>query len=97
METPSHNYYEDGDFILRLQPLYDYILLHCEVNVWNSRVLRNMYTVFGNLINEAEVKGYKKLVTITPNPNFARLFGAITTSHFEHDGKHYEVMQWELN
>lgn len=37
------------------------------------------------------------MLTITPNPKFAKLFGGTSVGEIDHDGKKYEVVVWDLN
>lgn len=96
METHSVDYYRDGDFTLRLNYLYDFILLHCIVTNWNKSTLRKIYSVFHTLKEESKSKGYRRLMTVTPNPKFAKLFGGETVGQTNYENKYYEVVEWVL-
>lgn len=97
METQSNIvYYQDGDFTLRLVPTDQTLLMHCDVSVWNTKTLRNMYRVFASLLSEAKETPYVQLMTISPNPKFAKLFGGDTEQSFTQNGIEYEVIVWDL-
>lgn len=98
METqlPKLTYYKDDDFILEIQIYEGQVLLHCEVDNWTPSSLRRGYSVFKSLLSEVKDLNVDRLVTITPNPKFAKLFGGTTISEFEHENKIHEVIIWEL-
>lgn len=82
--------YKDEDFVVESSFYKDYLVLHCEVTNWNLTVLKRMYKVFGALRNE-----FPKMMTITPNPNFAKLFGGETVEYVIIDGQSCEVIVWD--
>ncbi len=99
METQSHKniYFEDEFFRLEYEVADDILNLHCIVRRSTPRAFRNMYNVFGRLLEEAKEKGFKQLMTVTPNPKFAQLFGGTQLCTLISDmGKEYEVYVWDL-
>ncbi len=97
METqlPKTTYYKDDDFILELQWHEGQIFLHCEVSNWKLSSLKRMYSVFKSLLTEVKNLEVDRLITITPNPKFAKLFGGTVISDFEYENTNYEVIIWE--
>jgi len=88
-------YYQDKDFILETEEIDSFIFLHCIVSKWTPSSLRRGYSIFAKLRNEAESKN-KTLGTITPNPNFVKLFGGTVIFSFLHsDDLNYKVIIWD--
>lgn len=98
METqlPKHTYYKDSNFVLEIQFYEGQLLLHCEVLSWTLSSLRRGYSVFKTLQEEAKEFEIDRMVTITPNPKFAKLFGGTTISEIEYNDIKYEVIEWVL-
>lgn len=97
-ETQRRNsYYKDDNFSLEYEVFNGCLLLHCEVKTWNASVLRRCYSVFSDLQKNAFLKGYEKLITVTPNPKFAKLFNGTMVNEVEYGGEKYEVIEWDLN
>lgn len=97
METqlPKHTYYKDKDFVVQVQFYEGQLILHCEVLNWVPSTLRRCYSVFKSLLEEVKQFEIDRMITITPNPKFAKLFGGTTISEIEHDNIKYEVIAWE--
>lgn len=96
-ETLKRNtYYKDSDFTLEYEVYEGTLLLHCEVNNWTPSVLRRGYSIFADLVENAIKKGYDKLMTVTPNPHFAKMFNGETVRVVYYLGKEYEVIEWDL-
>lgn len=89
-------YYEDEDFKLECNEFNGEYFLHCVVYNWTISSLKKGIKVFGELLNEKESEGVKRLVTATPNPKFARLLGGTYFETIYKEGKRYEVYQWVL-
>lgn len=87
--------YEDEDVLFEYEAMGEDLLLHCEIKQWSHSKFKNMIKVFASFMNQAESLGYKKVFTVTPNPNFAKLFGGRKTNSFEYEGKYYEVVLWD--
>ena len=102
METPSRNvFYKDDDFVIETEEYEDAVLgrvllLHCTVSYWKLSALRRGYSVFADLQDWAEDNKYECLMTVTPNPRFAKLMGGTTLRYLHHDNENYEVIVWEL-
>lgn len=97
METASRKtYYKDDDFILEYEEHQGALLLHCEYTKWNASTLRRGYSVFADLMKNAYLKGYDKLLTVTPNPKFAKMFNGETVNKISYGGIEYEVIEWDL-
>lgn len=88
-------FYKDEDFTFSFFYQNNTALLHCEVEKWNTKVLRKMYEVFGVFREFCKRDGIEKIGTVTPNPKFAKLFGAKALGKSSFLGKEYEVMQWD--
>jgi hypothetical protein len=87
-------YYKDDDVLFQIEPNSEGVFLHCEVYNWKPSVLKKSYRVFGAFLNEAQELGIKKVVTITPNPKFAKLFGGEVVTKGYIDDVLHEVIQW---
>ena len=99
METKSlkQTYYQDNNFSVEYELAENILNLHCNVINFTTNVLRTMNYVFGKLMNEAREKGYEQLMTVTPNPRFAKLFaGKYQDTLVDDTGKEYEVYTWDL-
>jgi hypothetical protein len=98
METqlPKIIYYQDDDFLLEVQQYEGQINLHCTVSNWTPSSLRRGYRVFASLIDEATSLGFDRLLTITPNPKFAKLFGGTVISELDYNNIKHEVIIWVL-
>lgn len=96
IKLPKIVYYEDEDFCLEYQKSGDVVNLHCVVHNWNFSSLKRGYVVFGKMMNEFSQQGITSMITVTPNPKFAKLFGGTTVETIEQDNKKYEVIVWEL-
>lgn len=72
------------------------IVLHCNVSSFSASKLKLMRSVFEIFKSDARDRGFNKLVTVTPNPKFAALFGGETKDHFVINDQYVEVMTWEL-
>ena len=97
METQSRKtFYTDSDFIIEVEDYLENLLIHCEVFNWKPSVLRRGYSIFVKLEQYARDNGYTRMMTVTPNPKFAKLVGGTTTSALEYENKTHEVIVWEL-
>ena len=70
--------------------------LHATVTRFSPQVLRVGYRIFAEIERQAKDAGLKKLITVTPNPKFAKLFGGITVQTLSYNGIEYEVVVWDL-
>jgi hypothetical protein len=89
-------YYKDDDVLFEIEPNSEGVFLHCEVTNWKPSVLKKSYRVFGEFLNFAQHHKIKKVVTTTPNPKFALLFGGKVINSGEIDGVYHEVIEWEV-
>lgn len=97
METASRKvYYKDDNFTLEYEIYNGDMLLHCQYDHWSPSALRRGYSVFADLMKNAYLKGYDRLMTVTPNPKFAKLFGGDTVEVIAYGGIEYEVIVWDL-
>jgi len=90
-------YYQDSNIKFEYEMCADFVAIHCAVTVWNKSVLRNAYFVFGEFMNMTTDLGITKIVTLSPNPKFAKLFGGKAVKSFPYEGKNIEVIVWELS
>ena len=90
-------FYADEDISFAYEEDRTEVVLHCEVFNWSHSVLKRSYMVLGDFMNQKRKEGFKTLVTITPNPKFAKLFGGKSIGDMDLDGKKYEVVTWDLN
>ena len=99
METQSHKtiFHQTDDYVMEVEETSEFLLLHCNVEAWKLSTLRDMYNYFPKLEDYAKEIGYKYLMTITPNPKFARLFGGTILNKFSYEEKQYETIVWELD
>lgn len=88
--------YSDGDVCVSVQPIGDDAHLHCLVYKWSPSVLRRLYEIFAWLERSLGDAGFKRLVTVTPNPKFAKLFGGTYLGDAYYHGVKHEVIVWEL-
>ena len=89
-------YYEDEDFKLECNDVFNESYLHCEVKKWTLSSLKKVFRIFAQLLNEKEQEGVTRLVTVTPNPKFASLLGGSHCETVKQEGIEYEVYQWVL-
>ena len=90
-------FYKDADASFEYEEFGASVLLHCEVLRWTPSIVKKGYMVLGDFMNTMRKQGFKRLVTVTPNPKFAKLFGGKTENAFIYEGKEHEVVVWDLN
>ena len=66
--------------------------VHCEVYNWKLSVMRELYTEFGALLNLAISLGFEEVWSVSPNPKFCELYGALDTG-VRYEGNY--IMYWE--
>lgn len=88
-------YYTDKNFTFSYEIDLDRVVLHCSVACWKTSVLKQMYKVFSSFLNDMAIQGFSNIITATPNPKFARLFGGTSVHTFTYLGKEIEVIKWE--
>lgn len=98
MHTPNFmSIVDDEDFTFKLEDAGLKVAnMHCTVYKWSPRVLRKCVTAFGKAMNLLALDGFKKVITVTPNPKFAYMFGGTFTDSILYEGKYYEVIEWDL-
>lgn len=98
METQSRKvvFYSDRDFVIEVEPFNGNLMIHCIVFNWKPSVLRRGYSIFISLEEYALMNGYTRMMTVTPNPKFAKLVGGTTVSEFEYENNLYETIVWDL-
>ena len=92
MEMSRHTFVKTEDYHIEWEIIGDHCHVHCEVSTWSKKVLREGYIRFVELRKFVNQKGYKEMVSISPNPKFCELFGARSIGTFKEG---YEVMVWE--
>ena len=97
MQIQSHRYlyYKDNNIQIHVEEYQDKVYLHSLVYNWNMYIARHCFSIIKTLFIHLEEKGYTEAYAITPNPKFAKMFGAISLSKFKHENKDYEVVKWE--
>lgn len=89
---------DDEDFTFKMEDAGLKVAnLHCEVYRWSPRVLRKCYQAFAKGMNLLIRDGFKRVVTCTPNPKFAYMFGGVYVDSFLYEGAYYEIIEWELD
>lgn len=89
-------YVDNEQFLVDLEFFDGVVFIHCLVHSWNLSTLKKMYSYFKELKQELSSIGIQKIVTVTPNPKFAKLFGGNTVNKIDYLGAEYEVITWEL-
>lgn len=87
---------ETDSYFVELQIVADTAHLHVTVSKWTPSVLKQLYKVFAELKELLTNKGFSYMVTISPNPKFAKLFGGEVVEEKIIDGVYYEVIVWDL-
>jgi len=96
-QSPRLLFYYDPDFQVEFEPFDDTTAnLHVTARNFSSSVLKRMYLVYAALEDYLGTHGYKKMITITPNPKFCKLFGGTTINTIQYNGKEHEVIEWVL-
>ena len=90
-------FYADQDASFEYEVSGSEVLVHCEMHRWTPSVIRKGYMVLGDFMNTMRKQGLQTMVTVTPNPKFARLFGGKSIAQTSYEGKEYEVVVWDLN
>ena len=98
METQQHKitYYQDKSVKFVVEFNDEGIFLHCDVTDWKPSSLKRYYRVFGKLLEELKEQGVKQIMTVTPNPKFAKLFGGRFEKELYFDNIRHEVIVWEV-
>ena len=65
--------------------------MHCEVYYWKLSVAKQLYTEFGKLLDLARSLDFVEVWSVTPNPEFCKMYGASFVARFGHN----YIMHWE--
>ena len=98
METHSNRvvFFEDADGILEYEMYDGCCILHSQIYSWKLSVFKKCLRVLNTLLNTMRMMGIQYVVAITPNPEFAKLFGGHYISTMEYEDKEYEGIIWDL-
>lgn len=97
MATQSRKiFYKDETFSLEFDDLGEEALIHMYVNSYTHKSVRKWYLETERLREYLIANGFTRAFTVTPNPRFVKLFNGEHTASFEHEGKLYEVVVWDL-
>lgn len=66
--------------------------LHCTTSVWSLSAYKKGKKLMEGFLNLCRKDGDKKVLSITPNPKFAKMFGGKTVGYIQH----CEVIEWDL-
>lgn len=80
------------EYLLEYQYIEGQFHIHCNVYKFNSRVLRDGYMKYAELMDFARWQGFDSMYSISPNKKFCEVFGAVCIG----EQKGYEVMLWDL-
>ena len=84
---------ETQEYLIQTQIIENEFHVHCLVFDWKPSVLKKLYQEFVKLRHYARGSGYEEMYSVSPNPKFCELFGAVRIGTYKED---YEVMKWDL-
>lgn len=93
---PRITVHRDEIVQLDVEIVNTWVFMHVEVFEWTPSSLKHMRRIFEQFKVYIADNGYTRLITYTPNPKFVKMFGGVSVNSFDHEGKHYEVMEWAL-
>ena len=96
ISTPKQLYFKNNDFKLEYQVYLDSVFIHTEVINWNPRSAREGYIVFAKMQKEFKNEGCSRFISISPNPEFCKMYGGYSLQKINYENKEYEVMVWDL-
>lgn len=98
METLSKRvvFYQDEDGTLEYEMYDGACLLHSTITNWNLSVFKKCLRVMNTLLHTMKMIGVEQVMAVTPNSEFAKLFGGRALSTLEYENKKYEVILWDL-
>jgi hypothetical protein len=97
MEIKSRKtYYTDSTFTVEYEQVEDIVNLHVNATQFSPSILKRMYTKFVEMEEFFKQQGIVRMMTITPNPKFCKLFGGTTLGTIVYENKEHEVIIWEL-
>ena len=97
INTLRKTYFKDNDFQIEYQEYDDKLCIHADVYNWSPRVAKKGYIIFTRMQKECKDKGFTKMISVSPNPEFCKMYGATSIQKITYKDKEYEVMVWELN
>lgn len=89
-------YYKDENIDLQYECSGGYVIPHCIISEWKPSVLKTSYKVFGRFLEDMKRAGFKRVLSLTPSPKFAKVFGGVFMDKFIIDNKEVEMFLWEL-
>lgn len=91
--SKQHEVWSDDVVTFHLEDFQGRWFLHCEVHKWGRHKYKHIKKVFLSLTKEFKERDINELYAITPNPEFAAMFGFEGCVRFKHsDGKYWETM-----
>jgi hypothetical protein len=88
-----HTFIKTDSYHIEWEIIGEHCHVHCTVDNFTKSVLKEGYVSFVRLREYVRGLGYSKMISVSPNPKFCLLFGAVSFGEFI-DG--YEVMVWEI-
>ena len=67
--------------------------VHCQVYNWSHSVMKELYKVFGQLLEVAKAQGHSHVYSVSKNPKFCLLYGAIDSGVVISG---HNIMIWDL-
>lgn len=93
----SKVYYEDEDFMLKVEELDGHLFMHVDVTNWTPSSYKRGVEKFEEVIKRAYWGGYEAVYTYIKNPKFAKMFGSPEwLQTLNHNDEQYELMRWKL-
>lgn len=89
-------FYEGPDALFEYEVFGKSLILHCTVEEWKPSTIKKGYRILGDFMYQMQKQGYESMMTVTPNPRFAKLFGGTCVHNLTYEGKEYEVVVWDL-
>lgn len=96
METQRFDFYKNSDYVFAYSILDGNYFIHCQVTKWTPSVLKSMYRTFAKFILYLNSLDVFVFYTVTPNPEFAKLFNGSSIGKVVDQNKECEVIKWEL-
>ncbi len=94
----SKVFYEDDDFVLKIEELDNVLFVHLTLWKASKAVLEHVLKVWGELKARAWLDGYDAISTYTQDERMFKFFPFSTLKgEVEWSGKKYKVATWALN
>lgn len=90
-------YYEDDNFIIRLEEIEGVLMVHVTFNLFSKDIYQKVLSVWDEIQSRAYWQGYENIYTYTQEPRMLHLFKdgeQIGTCNYK--GKEFMVLKWEL-